>query len=268
MAGSTLRSTNPRPHPPAFRVVERELRFFRITWKGTSFSTFAAPLLMLVALGIGLGEMIGSRPSLGGVDYLDFLAPGLMVGVACQMGSGMALWPVMAGHRWIGHHRAMVATPIGPRQLAAGYLSWVTLRALMQASVFCAVAAVLGGVASGWAVLAPPVAAFAAAAFCAPLMAFTARADSDGPFDPILRVFVTPLYLFSGSFFPISQLPDALQWVARLFPMWHGIELARAATTGIALAPAVVVVHLAVIGLWVAVGFALARRAFVARLTP
>ena len=256
-----------RPLPPTLRATEREFRFFQATWKGTSFTVFASPVLMLLALGVGLGGFIEDRPGLDGLGYLDFLAPGLLVAAAAQLAGGMGLWPVMAGHRWIGFHRAMVASPVGAAEVATGYLLWVALRALMQAIVFLAVAAALGATDSWWALAVPPIAALTAAGFTAPLMAYTARSDSDRAFDPIMRVVVTPLYLFSGSFFPSSQLPLLLQVLAGLFPLWHGIELARWAMAGVtpALDPAL---HMAVIAVWVGGGLALARRNFVRRLTP
>jgi lipooligosaccharide transport system permease protein len=252
---------------PALRVTEREFSFFRLTWKGTSFSAFAAPVLLLLALGVGLGSFVEERPSLDGLTYLQFLAPGLLVAAAVQLVAGLGLWPIMAGHRWIGFHRAMIASPIGAQDVAAGYLLWMFLRATMQAVVFVAVAALFGGIVSPWGVVAPLIAGLTAAAFGAPLMAYTATCDSDRAFDPIMRIVVTPLYLFSGSFFPTSQLPAPLEAVAMVFPLWHGIELARFATTGIA--PALnPFAHLTVILVWIAVGAYAARRTFVRRLAP
>ena len=267
MAEPSIPASGRRPLPPSLRVAERELAFFTLTWKGTSFSAFAAPVLLLLALGVGLGSFVEERPSLDGVTYLDFLAPGLMVAAAVQLIASLGLWPIMAGHRWIGFHRAMVASPIGARDVAAGYLLWMFIRAGMQAVVFVAVAALFGGVDSVWGVVAPLVAALTAAAFGAPLIAYTATCDSDRAFDPIMRILVTPLYLFSGSFFPTSQLPAALEATAMAFPLWHGIELARSATSG---APSAFnpVVHLAVIVAWIAIGWLAARRTFVRRLTP
>lgn len=253
--------------PPILRVTEREIRFFLTSWKGTAFSTFAAPVLLLVALGVGLGGLVADRPSLAGLSYLDFLAPGLAIAAAAQLGAGMALWPIMAGHRWLGFHRAMVATPVGPAQIVPGYLLWVALRGTAQATVFLGVATLVGGVDSFWGLAAPLVGGVTAAAFAAPLMAYTATCDSDRAFDPIMRVVVTPLYLFSGAFFPTSQLPDAVATLARVFPLWHGIELARWATTGSrgATAP---VVNVAVLAVWIGAGYALARSTFTRRLTP
>lgn len=253
--------------PLTLRVTERELRFFGRTWKGTVFTAFTAPVLLLLALGVGLGGLVGERPDLGGVPYLDFLTPGLLVAAAAQLAGGMSLWPIMAGHRWLGFHRAMIATPIGPRQVASGYLAWLLTRAVAQGALFALVAAALGGIGSWWGVLAPLVGGLTAAAFAAPLMAYTATCDSDRAFDPIMRILVTPLYLFSGSFFPTAQLPTVLELAVRLFPLWHGIELARRATASVD-STYPIGVHLAVLLAWSGAGLLVARRTFTQRLAP
>lgn len=257
-----------RQLPVALRAAEREWQFFRRIWRRTVFTTFASPILLLVALGVGLGGLIDDADRrLGGLGYLEFLAPGLAVAAAVQLAAGLGLWPIMAGHRWIGFHRAMAMTEIAPRQIATGYLVWITARSTLQAAVFGVVAAALGAVSSPLGILAAPIAGLTAGAFAAPLIAYTATCDSDASFDPIMRLGATPLYLFSGSFFPLDQLPVALQVVAQLFPLWHGIELARAATT--ATAPAWhPLLHLTVITLWLVAGILTARRTFTKRLTP
>lgn len=273
MSTDTGRTSSPLPPPSAsavalvLRVTEREVRVFASVWRGTVFSTFVAPLLFLVALGIGLGDLITRPESLGDVPYLQFIAPGLMVGAAAQMGAGLSLWPIMAGHRWLGFHRAMVTSPIQAPHIAIGYLLFIGLRALSQGAVFVVGAAVLGAVGSGWAPVAVPVAALTAMAMAAPAMAFTATQDSDRVFDPIMRVGVGPLYLFSGVFFPSESLPIVLEWFVRLFPLWHGVELARAATAGQA-STWPTAVHLAVMAVWLVGGVLIARRTFVGRLTP
>jgi lipooligosaccharide transport system permease protein len=262
---------------PALRVAERGVRFFLLTWKGVVFSLFGVPILYLVALGYGLGGLVAAagEADLAGLAYLTFIAPGVAVGAAAQTAAGSSLWPIMAGHRWVGFFRSMVATPLGPDALVNGYLGWLTLQAAVQAGVILVAAQALGGIGSGWAVLAVPVAAATSAAAAAPLMAVAARADSDQPFDPLIRLVIVPLHLFSGAFFPTSSLPSALEWVLRAAPLWHGVTLARAATTGgavpawLAGSPALSAgASLVVIGGWLVVGWVLARRAFVARLTP
>lgn len=247
------------------RVAERELRFFGATWRATSFTMFVAPALYLVAMGFGLGGLIEAPDSLKGLDYQDFVAPGVMVGAAAQFAAGSGLWPIMAGHRWLGFHRAMVATPIAPVSVVSGTLLWITGRAVTQSAVFLVMAVVLGAITSWWAFLAVLVAGLTSTAFAAPLMAYTASVDSDHAFDPIMRIVIAPLYLFSGAFFPTDALPIGLLWAVRVFPLWHGIEMARTATTGEA-GDWPWPVNLLVVLIWVLGGWYAARRTFTSRL--
>ncbi|MGF1598121.1 MAG: ABC transporter permease [Acidimicrobiales bacterium] len=251
----------------AARVTEREIRFFAATWRANVVTLFGVPCLFLVALGIGLGGLIDDRASLDGLDYVTFLTPGLMVGAAAQLATGTGLWPVMAGHRWVGFHRAMVTTPIRPSSIVAGLIGWVGVRSAAQAGVVLSFAVVLGAVTSPWAVAAVAIAALTAVAFAAPTMAYAATCDSDRAFDPIMRVVAQPLYLFSGAFFPADTLPLGLRGLMACFPLWHGIELARWATAGRSpsWSPGL---HLVVIVVWAAGGWLVARRTFAARLTP
>jgi lipooligosaccharide transport system permease protein len=137
---------------------------------------------------------------------------------------------------------------------------------MVGAVPFLLVAAVLGAIPSGWGVLAIPVAGLCAAAFCAPLAAYSVMLDSDLSFPLIMRIGVLPLFLFSGTFYPISQLPDVLQPVVQLSPLYHAVELARAATTGtFDLGPDLA--HFAVLVAFILAGLAWGRRRFERRLT-
>ncbi len=252
---------------PVLRVTERELRFYRTAWRGTAFTTVIAPLLYLVALGVGLGDLVTEPESFGELTYLQYIAPGLLVGAGAQMAAGSGLWPIMAGHRWLGFHRAMVASPIRPAEVVAGWMVWVGARAAIQGTAFLVAAALLGAITSAWAPVTVAVSVVTAMAVVAPIMAFTATQDTDGTFDPLMRVVVAPLYLFSGGFFPTDSLPIGLQWVVRCFPLWHGIEVGRwAAVSHPSTWP--IALHLMVIAVWLVGGGLVARRTFTRRLAP
>jgi lipooligosaccharide transport system permease protein len=219
--------------PPLVRVVEREVRIYRTMWRGFAFTTFVTPVLFLGAMGIGLGSLVNAHTgSVNGFDYLDFIAPGLLVASAMQVACAEALWPVLGGVKWMQYYFGIVATPIKPGEVFGGYVTWIALRAMLASVAFLLIAALLGAIPSWWGVLAIPVAALCAAAFCAPLAAFSITQDTDLAFPMIMRLGVLPLFLFSGTFFPVSQLPSGLQHLAWLSPLWHAVELARAATTG------------------------------------
>ncbi len=140
---------------------------------------------------------------------------------------------MLGGVKWMRQFHGVVATPIAPgRARTAGSCSGPRCGRCSASAAFLLVAALLGAVPSPWGVLAIPAAGLCAAAFCAPLAAYSITLDSDLSFPMIMRLGVLPLFLFSGTFFPISQLPSGLRPLAVFSPLWHGVELARDATTG------------------------------------
>ncbi|HEY7105468.1 MAG TPA: ABC transporter permease [Acidimicrobiia bacterium] len=215
------------------RVVEREWLVWRRLWRGSVFSYVFAPLLFLAAMGIGLGDLIDKHQgTVQGLDYLEFITPGLMAASATMAAAAESLWPVMFGVKWGGTYFAAVSTPVEARDVYLGQLAWTGIRSTMAATVFLAIAAVLGGVPSFWGLLAIPAAVLGALAIAAPLSAWAVERESDGAFSVVMRIVVFPLFLFSGTFFPVSRLPDWLEPVALLSPLYHAVELCRAATTG------------------------------------
>jgi lipooligosaccharide transport system permease protein len=218
---------------PVLRVVEREVLVYRRLLRGLAFSTFVAPVLYLGAMGLGLGKLVDANSgTVQGLSYLEFVAPGLLVASAVQLAAGESMWPVLAGVKWMRFYDGVVSTAIEPPELFVGFVLWNALRCVIASSAFLLVAALLGGVPSAWGVLAVPAAALCAASFSAPLAGYSIMLESDLSFPMIMRLGILPLFLFSGTFFPISQLPSGLQFLAQLSPLYHGVALARAATTG------------------------------------
>lgn len=254
------------PVPTMLRVVEREAHVFLRLWRGSVFSGVVTPVLFLAAMGIGLGGVIDERDrAVDGLRYLEFVTPGLLAASAVLQGAAESLWPVMGGMKWMRQFHGMVATPIPPGDVYGGRLLWAGVRTAGGATLFLAVATAFGGVRSPTAVLAIPAAALAAVSLSAPLSAFAATQDTDLSFTLIMRVAVLPLFLFSGSFFPIEQLPSAVRPLALASPLWHGVELCRMATTGRVDASAVPL-HLGVLLALTAVGWIWGRRTFSRRL--
>jgi lipooligosaccharide transport system permease protein len=252
---------------PVLRVVERELRVYRRLWRGLVFSTFLNPVLFLAAIGLGLGALVDEQTgTVEGFDYLEFVAPGLLVASAAQLAAAESMWPVLAGVKWIRFYEGAVATPIRARDIFDGFVIWTALRTALASSVFLLVAAVLGAIPSAWGVFAVPAAALCAAACAAPLAAFSITQQTDLTFPIIMRLVVVPLFLFSATFFPLDQLPEWLRPLAVISPLWHGVELARAATTatwnGAAIAG-----HLAALFVFIGAGAWLGRRNFTRRLS-
>jgi lipooligosaccharide transport system permease protein len=253
--------------PLTVRVVEHQAAIFRRFWRGSVTFYVLNPLLFLAAMGIGLGGLIEDRTGdVAGEPYLTFVAAGLLAASAMLGAASESLWPVMAGTTWVRTFHAMVSTPLRPSDVFAGVVAWTAARAAVGASLFLAVAAVLGAVPSPWGVAAIPAAALCAGAFAAPLTAFAGRQQTASLFPLIMRVGIMPLFLFSGTFFPVEQLPAALRPLSVLSPLWHGVELCRGATTGtIDALPAVG--HVAVLAACVVAGSLWGARTFTRKLT-
>lgn len=253
--------------PIPVRVLEGHARAYRHTWRGTTISAVLTPVLFLAAMGLGLGALVddGRTASLDGVSYLAWLAPGLLAAAAMQNGAADGSFPVMAGLRWVKTYHAALHTPVRPRDLMLGNLAWAGLRLLVTGTVFVVVAALFGAMPllRGFAALAP--AALTGLGFCAAVSAYMATRETDQALAGLFRFVVVPLFLFSGTFFPVAELPDALQPVVYVIPLWHGVELARALALGTA--PALPwPVHLAVIVALLVVGAVVAARMFERRL--
>jgi lipooligosaccharide transport system permease protein len=249
--------------------LEHQLRRYRSTWRGTVVSGVATPVLFLLALGVGLGALIDEqgRAELGAAGtYLAFVGPGLLAAAAMQAASAESLWPTLGALKWEGTYKAVLSTPLTPAELATGHLVWIGFRVAVGATLFSAVLVAFGIPTSAWAVLAVPAAVLTALAFAAPLSAYSAGRDSDETFPMINRVGIVPLFLFSGAFFPVDQLPGALAIVARLTPLWHGVSLSRDLMLGTA-SPAGAAAHVAYLGAFVVAGWWWAVRTFTARLT-
>jgi lipooligosaccharide transport system permease protein len=250
------------------RVVERNAYVLRAAWlKGWLISTVVLPALYLGALGVGLGGMIDERQAaVGGVPYLQFVAPGLLCATAMQEAAGAMMWPVLGGVQWDGRYLAMIATPLAPADIHRDELLWMALRSTVSGAVFLTIAGLLGGLRSPWAVLALPASVLTAVAFATILSGFAIRQRSDTGLSLVFRLGIMPIFLFSGSFFPVSVLPAGLRPVAWLSPLWHGVELARHATTGQAHWPADLG-HVAVLAGIVVALMGWGRRGFEKRLT-
>ncbi len=248
------------------RHLEHNLLVYRRVWRGTAFSTVLSPILFLSAMGIGLGTLVPQVSTFGGVSYLVFLAPGLLAAQAMQTSAIESSWPLLAGFRWLKTFEATIATPQQPRDIVLGHLYWLAVRIGIVSAVFLIVMVVFGAIASPVAPLAWPAAVLTGLAFGMPLAAFTATQKNERAFPVIFRFVITPLFLFSGTFFPIEQLPDAVEPVAWLTPLFHGVQLSRSLALGHDLDLLRLAVHAAVLLALVILGTLLAMRTFRQRL--
>ena len=253
------------------RVVEHHAYGFKPFWRSGVVGSIVTPVLFLSAMGLGLGSIIddnGQREALGGVSYLAFVGSGLLAATAMQVATNESTFPVMAGIKWIRFFHATVATPVTVEALVAGQFVWTAIRLAAGSAIYLAVLVLFGVVGSPTAVLSIPAATLCGLAFAAPIAAFSSTQENDQWFPVIFRVGIVPLFLFSGTFFPIEQLPDALQTLARVTPLWHGVELTRGAVLGEGLTVVAAAVHVAYLSALVLGGWLVARRTFTKRMIP
>ena len=221
----------PRPSPLAGlrAAYEHQWLLYVRTWRGSIFGNFAQPVLFLLAMGIGLGSYVDKANSaaMGGVPYLQFLAPALLVSTVMQGAVFEATFPVLAGFTWVRRYHAMFATPLTPFAIAFGQLAWIATRATLVGSIFLVVIVLFGAAATPGIIFSVPVGTLTALAFAGPIAAFMSSQRDTSAFNSIWRFGITPLFLFSGTFFPIEQLPAIIRPLAWLLPLWHGVDLAR-----------------------------------------
>jgi lipooligosaccharide transport system permease protein len=184
-----------------------------------------------------------------------------------QAASFESTFPIMSGLTWQRTFHAMYATPITPRDIVLGNVAWITVRLTMITAIFTFVIVLFGAAASPLIVFAIPAAVLTGLAFATPIAAFSATQRTPEKFNALFRFGITPLFLFSGTFFPISNLPPLLQPIAWLSPLWHGVELTRGLALGtIVDEPLLALIHVAVLVALVAIGLDVAFRTIERRL--
>jgi Nod factor-specific ABC transporter NodJ protein len=241
-------------------------RRYRRTWKGTVVVSVVNPLLFLVAIGVGLGRVITSHPAgLHGATYLQFFAPGMLAAAAMQNGIVESGFPVSHAVTRQGSYRVAVTTPLESTDILVGHLLYMAVKIAMAAAAFAAVMACFGAVKSWLALAVVPAGTLLGMAFATPVSAWAATLDSPRRVAGVFKWVVMPLYLFSGTFFPVSQLPGVLRAVAYATPLWHGVDLCRTLCLGTATWPRTLG-HVAYLLAVAVVGALLAARTYRRRL--
>jgi lipooligosaccharide transport system permease protein len=249
-------------------VWESHLRLYRTIWRSNVLGAFVQPFLYLLGMGLGVGALVDSGPNadlLGGLTYFEFLAPALLATSAMMVATSEGMWPVMLGFKYGRGYHAAAATPLSPGQIAAGVALWQATKSLITGTGVALALCFFPETRTWGLVPAVVFAMFTGIAFAAPLTAWTATREQDNSFPTINRFLVTPLFLFGGAFYPISQLPEWLQVVAKATPIYHGVELCRDAVNHQLEWPGALW-HIAYLSLFAAVGWLLAMRTFAKRL--
>ena len=213
-------------------MVERNVTAFRHGWIAL-VTGFAEPVFYLFSLGVGIGALVRTVTTDSGqvVTYPQFVAPALLAASAMNGAVFDSTFNVFFKLRYAKLYDAVLATPMGPRDIAVGEICWSLMRGAMYSTAFLVVALLAGAVHSWWAVLALPAAVFIGFAFAAVGMFATTFMRSWVDFD-FITLAIQPMFLFSATFFPLSTYPEALQWVVRVTPLYHGVALERALMLG------------------------------------
>ena len=215
------------------RMVQRNLLVYKHGWM-VIFSGFFEPLFYLLSLGIGLGAMV---PDIGGVTYVAFVAPGLLASSCMNGAITDGFFNIFFKLHFQKTYDGILATPMRVPDVAFGEALWALTRGSIYAATFLLVVLVMGQfgpaiLLSAWAVLAFPAAVLVAASFSAMALCVTSFVRRVEQFDVVMGLLVMPMFLFSGTFFPVSRLPDPFEWLIQAVPLYHAVAMLRQLTTG------------------------------------
>ncbi|MBT5138472.1 MAG: ABC transporter permease [Acidimicrobiaceae bacterium] len=257
--------------PAAVRVAYRDWLIYRQVWRSNVVGAFVQPLLYLLGVGLGIGTLVddnaGSAAILEGTSYFAFYATALIGTTTMFNTTQEALWSTMDGFAWGNAYRAMVATPLDPRDIAAGFVLRFGARAAIASSGVAIVLALFDDTRSFGLIPAALVGVLCGLAFAMPIAAWTASRTLADSFQAILRFAIIPMFLFGGAFYPIEQLPDVLQVIAWGTPLFHAIELSRGAVLG-GLSTSMALLHLVVLITYIGVGWFACVKTIRRRLWP
>lgn len=230
----TVRIPSPRG---TFRVWQRNMTIFRKYWKTLLLPNFFEPLLYLAALGLGLGTFIQSG-GIEGQSYVQYIAPGLLASNAMFAASFESTFNTYVKLKIQRTYDAIVTTPVNAEDVVAGEYLWAGTRAALYGTGFLAVLTALGIafgeplITSWWALLIPPVLLMIGVMFSVTGTLFTSLIDRIDLFSYYFTLVVTPLFLFSGIFFPIEDFPPPVPQVAWFTPLYHAVNVCRELATG------------------------------------
>ena len=248
------------------RVWHRNWLVYRRLWHRSLAFGFLQPVLFLTAMGIGLGALMPQDESaFGGFDYITWLGAGLLAAMAMQTATFESTYPIMNKIMWGRNYEAMLSTPLQIRNIVWGELAWSAFRIGTLATVFSIVLLAFRIPQSPLALLAIPFTILIGLAFSSCLIAFTATQKNDVGFSAVFRFIINPLFLFSGTFFPLTNMPEPLQFVAALTPLFHGVQLVRGSMLG-TLEPLTAVVSLTYLLVMFGIGAFLAERNLTRRM--
>jgi len=254
----------------AFRVAEYRLRHIS-KWMGSVIAFgLGNPILYLISVGLGVGALVDANSGgdgVGGVPYLQFVAPALLAAAAIQGVMDEVTFPTMDGFVWDKVFFAIGATSVSSRQIANGVMLVALIRGVFTTAMYLAILLAFGAIPLSSVLPLMLTSMFAGWAFAALMLSFTARLENDdGYFAIISRFVVAPMFLFSGTFYPLEQMPILLQPIGWVSPLWHATELGRFLSYGLEIEPLMFFVHFGYLAILGVVGMALTYPKFAERL--
>ena len=211
-------------------VMSREVANFRTIWKATTFSSVLEPIIYLLAFGVGLGSTIVDRVE--GLDYVEFVGTG-MVATAVIFSSALpAMFGTFVKHRFQNTYDAILAAPVDVEELVTAEALWIGIRSGFYGCFPLLVAMAFGLDPAPGMLLVPLFCFVTALAFACFGIAVAGTVNKIDQFSYVTTLFVTPLFLVAGTFFPIDQLPEGLQVAANFNPLYQLVELVRHASFG------------------------------------
>lgn len=251
-------------------VTEHWVRAMRAYGWTIIVGALGQPVVYLLGLGIGLAALIDAPIDDRGteVSYLVFVAPALLVTAAISVASEEMTYPVMAGFKWRRYFYGFNASSLSSPQIANGVIIGAAVRMFIAVAAYYLFIWIFGAVpnpATGWLAIAAGVGA--GLAFGIPLLAYAGSIEDDrGQFAMVQRFIFMPMFLFSGTFYPLESLPGWLQWIGWISPLWHGAELGRVVTYGAPVAAGMIAVHIGYLLVLCVGGYLWGRRVFIERL--
>ena len=249
-------------------VAEHRIRGMRSYLRTIIATSIGNPLVYLFALGVGLASLVNAHAGgVGGVSYLTFVAPALLASAAVTVAGEEFTYPMVMGFKWNPIFYAMNAAPISGKQITNGMIIAVAVRMVPTVALYFLVTVAFGASPSAWAFLGIATATLTGLAVGLPMMAYTSTIEQDRGQLPLLQRFVIlPMFLFSGTFFPLEQLPFYLQPIGWISPLWHGTQLGRVVAYGHSEPLWLTATHVAYLSALALVGWAITQRIVTARL--
>jgi len=252
-------------------VAEYRLRNMSHWWAAIMAFGLGNPVLYLVSVGIGIGGLVDKASGghlLGGVPYLQFVAPALLASAAIQGVMDEVTFPVLEGFTWTQYFHAINSTSVSPRQIANGVFIAAIARGIWTVVLYGGILLLFGAIPLSSVLPLASSSLIAGIAWSAVIMAVSANVvNDDGVFAIIGRFVIAPMFLFSGTFYPLSLMPIYLQWIGWISPLWHSTQLGRDFTIGEVEPVWLVVTHYAYFSVLLGLGLAITYRAFVRKLS-